>query len=167
MLRRVWVTSCMTVYFPYLKKKIMLNRLQQLALRFSLSVNISYNSWNSGLLLCERRRSENPSAIGQFCAVCLQDTDVVVWELSPPGVCLFVYYPTLNTPAPLTPFSEDSQAERKLKESQAWSADRIEQPKSGGERIFSCDQQPHITSHWNQFDFFPNDWWPESLLLPP
>lgn len=81
-------------------------------------------------------KSKNLSGIEQVSALCLQDTDVLVWECS--TLQGFVFLFSFQLIILLNPPTEKSQAERKLMESKAWSGDRIEQPMSGLWRIFSC-----------------------------
>lgn len=67
--------------------------------------------------------------IEQCYALGWHDTDVLVWKQSHTGICPPLYCATLIILSTLP--TEESQAERELMESKAWSGDRIEQPESG------------------------------------
>lgn len=103
---------------------------------FSLSiVFVSYWASLSKAGNIKKSKSKSPLATEQLWALCLQDTDVPVWQnFSPWGfvslLTIWQWLPPTSNPSPTSLF-EESHAERKLMASQARSGDRIEQSKSG------------------------------------
>lgn len=69
--------------------------------------------------------------LSNFVLFVYKDTDVLVCRELSAFRDLSSFLVSDTDYPPTTPFSEESQAERKPMESQAWSGDRTEQPKSG------------------------------------
>lgn len=136
----------------------------------AFSVSIVFVSYWASLSkagnIKKKSKSKSPLATEQLWALCLQDTDVPVWQnFSPWGfvslLAIWQWLPPTSNPPPLF---EESHAERKLMASQARSGDRIEQSKSGRQPRGSS-----LVTNWSPAShaFTMKQAWPTVFPLTP